>query len=204
VHVGQERVRAATVLWAAGVKAANLNQTLGVALDRQGRAIVEADLSLPGHPEVFIAGDQCHFAHQSGEPLPGLAPVAMQQGRFVARAILNDLSKRPRGTFHYVDKGQMATIGRSRAVAEMGKIRLGGWLAWMAWLVVHIYYLTGFKNRLFVVLQWMLSYLSYRRGARLIVGKDWHITHREPDRDKGAAANVPDDAGSRSQSTSPS
>jgi NADH dehydrogenase len=179
VHVGEERVRAATVLWAAGVKASGLNQLLGVELDRQGRVLVEPDLSLPGHPNVFVVGDECNFSHQTGEPLPGLAPVAMQQGRFTARAILNDLAGRPRGKFHYFDKGQMATIGRSRAVAQMGKLHLGGWFAWMAWLVVHIYYLTGFKNRLFVVFQWAVSYLTYRRGARLIVGRDWHITHRE-------------------------
>jgi NADH dehydrogenase len=180
VQIGQEHVRAATVLWAAGVKASSLSRALDTDLDRQGRAVVGPDLSIKGHPNVFVIGDQCHFEEQPGQPLPGLAPVAMQQGRFVGRMILNDLAGRPRSQFHYANKGQMATIGRSRAVAEVGKLRLGGFLAWVAWLVVHIYYLTGFKNRFFVVVQWALSYLTYRRGARLIVSKDWHITQPKP------------------------
>jgi NADH:quinone reductase (non-electrogenic) len=180
VQIGQEHVRAATVLWAAGVKASSLSRALDVKLDRQGRAVVGADLSIEGHPNVFVIGDQCHFEEQAGQPLPGLAPVAMQQGRFAARTILNDLAGRPRSSFHYSNKGQMATIGRSRAVAEIGKLRLGGFTAWAAWLFVHIYYLTGFKNRFFVVVQWALSYLTYRRGARLIVSKDWHITQPKP------------------------
>jgi NADH dehydrogenase len=181
VEVGHERVRAATVLWAAGVKASPLNLSLGTALDRQGRAIVGPDLSIEGHPNVFVIGDQCHFAHQGGKPLPGLAPVAMQEGRFVARTIVDELAGRPRTTFRYFNVGQMATIGRSRAVAEIGKIQLEGWPAWVAWLFVHIYYLTGFKNRFFVVVQWALSYLTYRRGARLIVGHDWRITGSSPE-----------------------
>jgi NADH dehydrogenase len=179
VEVGQERVHAATVLWAAGVQASKLNQSLGIELDRQGRAIVQPDLSIPGSPNIFVAGDQAHFAHQTGRPLPGMAPVAMQEGRFVAETILNDLAGKPRGQFEYFDKGQMATIGRSRAIAEVGKFRFRGLLAWLAWLVVHVYYLTGFKNRFFVVLQWAISYLTYRRGARLIVNKEWRSTKVE-------------------------
>jgi NADH dehydrogenase len=175
VQIGNERVEAATVLWAAGVRAASLNQALGVSLDRNGRVIVGEDLALEGHPNVFAIGDQCRF-EQTGQPLPGVAQVAIQQGRFAARTIRDELAGRPRGKFHYVDKGQLATIGRSRAVAEVGKLQLGGFIAWMIWLFVHIYFLTGFKNRLFVVLQWALSYFSYRRGARLIVGRDWRIT----------------------------
>jgi NADH dehydrogenase len=175
VQIGNERVEAATVLWAAGVRAASLNQTLGVTLDRNGRVIVGADLSLEGHPEVFAIGDQCRF-EQTGKPLPGVAQVAMQQGRFAARTIRDELAGRPRKKFHYVDKGQLATIGRSRAIAEVGKLQLGGFVAWMIWLFVHIYFLTGFKNRLLVVFQWGLSYLTYGRGARLIVGRDWRIT----------------------------
>jgi NADH dehydrogenase len=175
VQIGNERVEAATVLWAAGVRAASLNQDLGVTLDRHGRVIVGTDLALEGHPEVFAIGDQCRF-EQTGQPLPGVAQVAMQQGRFAARTIRDELVGRPRKTFHYVDKGQLATIGRSRAVAEVGKLQLGGFVAWMIWLFVHIYFLTGFKNRLVVVFQWGLSYLTYGRGARLIVGRDWRIT----------------------------
>jgi NADH dehydrogenase len=175
VQIGNERVEAATVLWAAGVRAASLNKALGVTLDRNGRVIVGADLALEGHPEVFAIGDQCRF-EQTGQPLPGVAPVAIQQGRFAARTIRDELAGRPRKKFHYVDKGQLATIGRSRAVAEVGKLRLGGFVAWIIWLFVHIYFLTGFKNRLVVVFHWGISYLTYGRGARLIVGRDWRIT----------------------------
>lgn len=177
VQIGPEHVRAATVLWAAGVRASSLNQTLGVEVDRQGRAVVGRDLAIKGYPHVFVIGDQSRYEEQPGEPLPGLAPVAMQEGRFVARQILRDVAGKPRSEFHYHNKGQMATIGRSKAVAEVGKFRLGGFMAWVAWLVVHIYYLTGFKNRFFVVVQWALSYLTYRRGARLIVSKDWKTSH---------------------------
>lgn len=176
VEVGPERVHAATVLWAAGVQASKLNGQLGAELDRQGRIIVGPDLSLKEHPNVFVAGDQAHFAHQTGRPLPGLAPVAMQQGRFIADAILGDIAGKPRAQFQYHDKGQMATIGRSRAIAEVGKFKFRGWFAWLAWLVVHIYYLTGFKNRFFVVVQWAMAYLTFRRGARLIVNKEWRST----------------------------
>jgi NADH:ubiquinone reductase (H+-translocating) len=175
VQAGPERLRAATVLWAAGVKASPLAQQAGLEVDAQGRAIVGPDLSVRNHPEVFVAGDQSVFTHQTGKPLPGTAPVAMQQGRYLARAILADLHGRPRQPFHFVDKGQMATIGRSRAILEIGRLRLGGLLAWITWLAVHIYYLTGFHNRLLVVLQWAWSYVTFGRGARLIVGKEWRI-----------------------------
>jgi NADH:ubiquinone reductase (H+-translocating) len=178
VQIGGERVEAATVLWAAGVRAVGLSHALDVPLDRNGRVIVGPDLSLEGHPEVFVIGDQCRFDHQNGQPLPGLAPVAMQQGRFAARMIRDDLAGRPRSKFHYVDKGQLAAIGRSRAVADIWKLHFGGLVAWLVWLFVHIYYLTGFKNRLFVMFQWAISYLTYSRGARLIVGHDWRITHK--------------------------
>ncbi|HUE14404.1 MAG TPA: NAD(P)/FAD-dependent oxidoreductase [Planctomycetaceae bacterium] len=190
VQIGREHVRAATVLWAAGVKASSLNRSLDADLDRQGRAVVGPDLTIKGHPNVFVIGDQSHAEEQAGQPLPGLAPVAIQQGRFVARTILGDLAGRPRSPFHYSNKGQMATIGRSRAVAEMGKLRLGGFMAWVAWLFVHVYYLTGFKNRFFVVVQWALSYLTYRRGARLIVSKDWHITRPKPKEEEPRAAST--------------
>ncbi len=176
VQIGNERIEAATVLWAAGVRAVGLSHALDVPLDRNGRVIVQPDLSLERHPEVFVIGDQCHF-DQDGKPLPGLANVAMQQGRFAAHTIRRELEGRPRSKFRYIDKGQLATIGRSRAVAEIWKLQFGGFSAWMIWLFVHIYYLTGFKNRLFVVFQWAISYLTYRRGARLIVGPDWRITH---------------------------
>jgi len=175
VEFGRERIRCATALWAAGVLPSRLGRTLGVPLDPQGRVRVEPDLSVPGHPEVFVIGDQACVIGQGGKPLPGVAPVAMQQGRFVARAIAGDLAGRPRKPFAYADKGQMATIGRSRAVVEIGRLRFAGLPAWLLWIVVHIYYLTGFENRLLVVIQWAWSYLSFRRGARLIVGKRWRF-----------------------------
>jgi len=174
VSVGNERIEAATVLWAAGVKASSLNEDLGGELDRQGRIKVEPDLSLPGLPEVFVAGDQAHALGEGGKPLPGVAPVAMQQGTYLA-ANIRQLVKgaTPSKPFVYTDKGQMATIGRKRAVLQVGKLELSGFMAWLAWLVVHIYYLVGFKNRLFVVMQWAWAYLTFRRGARLIVDREW-------------------------------
>jgi NADH dehydrogenase len=171
VQLGVERLPAGTVLWAAGVEASPLGRTLNLETDPQGRVIVLPDLSVKGHPNVFVAGDQSRFTDQAGKPLPGTAPVAMQQGRYIGRLILDELRGQRRAPFRFVDKGQMATIGRSRAIVEIGSIRFSGWFAWIAWLVVHIYYLTGFKNRLLVVLQWAWSYITFGRGARLIVGR---------------------------------
>jgi NADH:ubiquinone reductase (H+-translocating) len=171
VQLGAERLQAATILWAAGVRASSLGRLAGLETDPQGRVLVESDLSVKGHPRFFVAGDQALFTHQTGKALPGTAPVAIQEGRYIARTILDDLRGRPRHAFHFFDKGQMATIGRSRAIVEIGSLKIAGWPAWVTWLVVHIYYLTGFKNRFFVVLQWAWSYITFRRGARLIVGK---------------------------------
>ena len=174
IAIGPERLACRTTLWAAGVRPAQLSARLGAALDRAGRVVVAPDLSLPGHPEVFVAGDQAHVEGPDG-PLPGLAPVALQQGRHLARTLRRELDGKPREPFRYRNKGQMATIGRSRAVLEMGRLRLAGLPAWIAWLLVHVYYLVGFKNRLFVVLQWAWAYWRFRRGARLIVGKSWRF-----------------------------
>ena len=179
VEIGDDRIRAATVLWAAGVRAADLGEGLEVQRDRQNRICVGRDLSVDKHPEVFVAGDLAHAVDEEGQLYPGLAPVAMQQGRFVARAILRELAGEERGTFHYVDKGQAATIGRKRAIVEKGKVRFGGLLAWWAWLLIHIYYLTGFRNRVIVLFQWAWSYVTFSRGARLIVGKRWR-SYPEP------------------------
>ncbi|MBX3033237.1 MAG: NAD(P)/FAD-dependent oxidoreductase [Bdellovibrionaceae bacterium] len=176
VRFGGESVRARTVIWAAGVEASPLGKKLSTPLDRSGRVIVEKDLSLPGDPRVFVIGDLAAFEEASGKTLPGLAPVAMQEGRAAGRNILRDLQGRPREAFRYVDKGIMATIGRRRAIMEVGKLRVGGILAWYAWLFIHIFYLIGFKSRLFVFLQWAWSYLTFKRGARLIVDKDWRLT----------------------------
>ena len=172
VEIGDERIDAATVLWAAGVRAQEFTG-LGAEADRLHKIHVGRDLSVAGHPEVFAAGDLAHAEDGDGRQYPGLAPVAMQQGRFVARAILGDLAGQPRGEFRYVDKGQMATIGRKRAIVEVGKLRFGGVMAWWTWLLIHIYYLAGFRNRVLVLIQWAWSYLTFSRGARLIVGKRW-------------------------------
>lgn len=174
VQLGDERIEASTVLWAAGVQASRLGPASNLPCDRAGRVIVGEDLSVSGHPNIFVAGDQCAFIDpKTNRQLPGQAPVAVQQGRFVAKMIANDLSGKPREVFSFRDKGQMATIGRSRAIAQIGSLRFAGFFAWVVWLVVHIFFLTGFRNRLFVVLSWAWSFLTFRRGARLIVQKEW-------------------------------
>jgi NADH dehydrogenase len=170
VRAGDEWIPARTVLWAAGVVASPLAASLGVPRDRAGRVIVEPDLSIPGHAEVFVIGDLAVSTHQTGEPLPGVAPVAMQQGRFVARAIVAGLEGHSRGRFRYKDRGSLATIGRAAGVADFGRIRLSGLIAWLAWLFIHLYFLIGFENRLLVFTQWAWSYVTYQRGARLITG----------------------------------
>ena len=175
VSVGEEHIKANTVLWAAGVSASKLGNTLNVEQDRQGRVIVEDDLSLKTFTNVYVAGDQAHTKDKEGKPLPGLAPVAMQQGKYIANNILAKINGRTLPPFKYIDKGKMATIGRSKAIAHSGKIKLHGFIAWLAWLFIHILYLTGFKNRLLVVLQWGWSYVTFRRGSRLIVGKKWRF-----------------------------
>ncbi|HAY36729.1 MAG TPA: FAD-dependent oxidoreductase, partial [Bacteroidetes bacterium] len=135
---------------------------------------VESDLSIPGFQNVFVVGDQSNIDDGSKD-LPGTAPVAMQQGRFAANTILNDLAQKTRSPFKFTDRGQMATIGRSSAIVEVGKLKFAGLFAWITWLVVHIYFLVGFKNRLFVVFSWGWSFLTFRKGARLIVDRDWRI-----------------------------
>jgi NADH:quinone reductase (non-electrogenic) len=171
VHLGAETVRSSTVIWAAGVRATELTQSLGVPLDRGGRVLVESDLSVPGHAEVFAIGDAAAFLHDGGKPLPGVAPVAMQQGRFVARQIARSLRSEPRERFRYRDKGNLATIGRASAIADFGRIRLSGFLAWATWLFVHILYLVGYRNRVIVLINWFWNYITYGRGARLITGR---------------------------------
>jgi NADH:ubiquinone reductase (H+-translocating) len=170
VWLGGEQIRARTVLWAAGVAAAPLTRTLGVPLDRAGRVRVERDLSIPGHPEAFAIGDLCAFIAEDGRPLPGLAPVALQQGRAAARNVLHRLAGEPTEAFRYRDRGSMATIGRAAAVAVVGRLRLSGLPAWLAWLFVHIMFLIGFRNRFLVLFEWAWAYVSWQRGARLITG----------------------------------
>ncbi len=169
-----ERIPAKTVLWAAGVEASELgkivSQRTGAPLDRAGRVIVEPDLTVPGHPEIFVIGDLAHFSHQTGQPLPGVAPVAMAQGRYVARAIRARLRGETAPPFHYFDKGTLATIGRNKAVAAFGRLHISGPIAWFAWLFVHLMYLVEFDNRLLVLIEWIYDYITRNRGARLITG----------------------------------
>jgi len=202
IHVGETRLAATVILWAAGVAASPLGKQLTASVDRAGRVLVQHDLSLPGHQEVFVVGDLAALKNENGKLLPGVAPVAMQQGDFVAKLIrheiesLRDESKpgapflasfarkpalsEPKGgdvdarpAFHYWDKGSLATIGRAAAVAQFGKIHISGFIAWLAWLFVHILFLIGFRNRLLVFIQWAWSYVTYERGARLITGSTY-------------------------------
>ena len=173
--MGEEHLQARTILWAAGIKASPLNQEFEGELDTIGRLHVESDLSLAKYNNVFVIGDQAHFKQENGLAVPPLAPAAIQQGQFVAKAIINDLRGIPRGEFKYLDKGMMATIGRSAAIAQVGKIKLSGFLAWLAWCFVHILYLVGFRNKLMVMLQWGWSYFQFGRGARLITETEWRM-----------------------------
>jgi len=172
----EERIATRTVLWAAGVRASRLGKVLaeraGAPLDRAGRVVVEPDLSLPGHPEIHVIGDLANFSHQGGQPLPGIAPVAMAQGRYVAHLIRQKLSGQPVAAFHYLDKGNLATVGRNKAVAQFGKIHIAGFLAWFVWVFVHLMYLVEFDNRLLVFVEWVYNYLTRNRGARLITGAE--------------------------------
>jgi NADH dehydrogenase len=178
VRLGQEFVQARTVIWAAGVKPSPLGEQIanavGGSCDPQGRVMVDEQLRVKGSPAstpVFVIGDLAHAADEFGKALPGLAPVAMQAGRFVAKAIAQISAGADVPAFTYKDKGQMATIGRRRAIVEAGAVRFSGYFAWLTWLVVHIYYLIGFKNRFMVFVQWAWAYVTFRRGARLIQEK---------------------------------
>ena len=196
VHMGETRVPATVVLWAAGVAASPLGKKLGAPVDRAGRVPVQGDLSLPGHSEVFVIGDLAAVQDEQGKLLPGVAPVAIQQGKFVAKLVCEEVERFGRNrnlegapplsrsvrqgggfdsrpTFHYWDKGSLATIGRAAAVAQFGKIHISGFIAWLSWLFVHILFLIGFRNRLLVFIQWAWSYVTYERGARLITGSPY-------------------------------
>ena len=171
--VGGERVEAATILWGAGVEAPPLMATLGVPLDRAGRVPVEPDLSVPGHPRAFVIGDAAAVTLPDGRAVPALAPAAIQEGRHAAKVIAAALEERPREPFRYLDKGIMATVGRAAGIAQSGPLRLSGFLGWLAWLFIHILFLIGFRNRLFVLLQWTWAWFTYGRGTRLITGAGW-------------------------------
>jgi NADH dehydrogenase len=164
------RIPTRTVVWAAGNETSPVLKSLGVPQDRQGRVMVDEYCTIPGHPEVFVLGDAARFI-QDGAPVPGTCPVAIQQGQYAAGAILDELRKKPRRKFRYRDKGQLAVIGRGRAVADIRGLHFSGFLAWLIWIFVHIFFLIGFRNRLIVLIEWAWSYITYQRGARVITGE---------------------------------
>jgi NADH dehydrogenase len=190
VTLGQDRVEARTVIWAAGVKASPLAQSLGAPLDKAGRVQVQRDLTIPGHPEVFVIGDLA-ILEQDGKPVTGLAAVAVQEGPHAAKNILRALQGQPLEPFHYVDKGTLATIGRAAAVANFGRVKLSGLIAWVLWLFVHIFLLIGFRSRVAVIASWAWTYFTHDRGARLITGDVGAVVsgaEMEPDRCDDSAA----------------
>jgi NADH dehydrogenase len=172
VCIGNEELQSSLTLWAAGVKASPLAAKLGAELDRAGRVKVNADLSLPGHPEVFVIGDLAAAFDERGQPLPGVAPVAIQQGKFLRKVLAATLAGNPRPHFHYVDKGSMATIGRAAAIAMVKRFHFSGLLAWLTWLFIHIAYLIGFRNRVIVLLEWAWAYIRFESAARLITDRN--------------------------------
>ncbi|HWG49228.1 MAG TPA: NAD(P)/FAD-dependent oxidoreductase [Candidatus Acidoferrales bacterium] len=198
VSVGQEKIRASVILWSAGVSASPLGRMLGVATDRAGRVLVEPDLSVPGHPEVFVAGDLAAarwLDHASSAAksdatisdkdkktpfVPGLAPAAIQMGRFAGRQVKRSLEGKPREAFNYWDKGTLATIGRSRAVADFGRFHVSGYFAWLSWLFIHLMFLIGFRNRILVMAEWAWAYVTYNHGARLITEPNQTVTQEKP------------------------
>jgi NADH dehydrogenase FAD-containing subunit len=171
VTVGSERIPAATIIWAAGVAASAAAKWLGAEKDRVGRVLVDADLHLPGHPEIYVVGDTAHARDADGKPLPGIAPVAKQQGAYVGAAIRAQLAGNPPPPpFHYRHLGNLATIGRQAAVVDLGWLRLSGRFAWLLWGLAHVYFLIGFRNRIAVSIEWLWAYLTFERGSRLITG----------------------------------
>jgi len=180
VWVGDEKLESVVTLWAAGVRASSLGEAVGGKIDRSGRVVVNDRLNIEGHPEIFAIGDVAHF-EQNGAPVPGVAPVAIQMGQYVAKEIRRRVQNKPSRPFSYWDKGSMATIGRTKGIAQIGKIHLSGVIAWAAWLFIHLIYLIGYRNRFSVLLNWGWQYLSWQSGARLITGSDqlpgWHYHH---------------------------
>jgi len=170
VKVGNEWVDCDVVLWATGVAASPIGKLLGAETDKAGRIFVEPDLTIPGHKNIFVIGDMASLKQENGEPVPGVSPAAMQMGSLTAKNILADIDKRERKNFRYVDKGTMATIGRSRAIAESHGFKFKGFIAWMMWLFLHVFFLIGFRNRMVVMFEWFWAYLTRERSARLITG----------------------------------
>jgi NADH dehydrogenase len=184
VMLGDERLEARTIVWGAGVRASLAGKWLGAPTDRAGRVEVAPDLSVPGHPDVFVIGDTAAVMDINGDPLPGIAPVAKQEGNYVAKLIAARIAGKALPPFRYRSFGSLATIGRKSAVVEFGRFRLSGYFAWVLWSVAHIYFLIGFRNRLAVALNWAWNYVSFQRGTRLITGAD-------PEPPAGTAAERP-------------
>jgi NADH dehydrogenase len=170
VWLGDERIEAGTIIWAAGITASPLGKTLGAPTDRAGRVLVQKDLTIPGHPEVFVVGDLASLTGEDGRPLPGVAQVAMQQAQQAARNVISAVERQPYAEFHYKNLGNMATIGRNAAIADLGWLQASGFPAWLLWLFIHIVWLIGFRNRILVLVQWAGAYLTYQRSVRLITG----------------------------------
>ena len=170
VWLGDERVEAGTIIWAAGITASPLGKTLGAPTDRAGRVQVQKDLTIPGHPEVFVVGDLASLTDEDGHPYPGVAQVAMQQAQQAARNVIRAIENQPHAEFHYKNLGNMATIGRNAAIADLGWLQASGFPAWLLWLFIHIVWLIGFRNRILVLVQWAGAYLTYQRSVRLITG----------------------------------
>jgi NADH dehydrogenase len=170
VWLGDERVEAGTIIWAAGITASPLGKTLGAPTDRAGRVQVQKDLTIPGHPEVFVVGDLASLTDEDGHPYPGVAQVAMQQAQQAARNVIRAIENQPYAEFHYKNLGNMATIGRNAAIADLGWLQASGFPAWLLWLFIHIVWLIGFRNRILVLVQWAGAYLTYQRSVRLITG----------------------------------
>jgi len=175
VYFKDSALPASVVLWAAGVSASPLGKLLGAPIDRAGRVEVQPDLTLPGHPEIFVLGDLASIKQQNGKPVPGVAPAAIQMGQFAAAAILRDIRGESRIPFRYRDKGSLATIGRSSAIAEVAGLKLTGFVAWLTWLFVHVLFLIGFRSRVQVLWEWFWAYVTFSRGARLITGQSRSI-----------------------------
>jgi NADH:ubiquinone reductase (H+-translocating) len=171
VCIGERSIPTHTVLWGAGVQASPLARSLDVPLDRAGRVVVDPELTIPGHRDVFVIGDLAASQQRDGSRVPGVAPAAIQEGQHTAHNLERALEGQPLRAFRYRDKGSLATIGRASAVADFGRLRFGGFFAWIAWLVIHIFFLIGFRNRFLVITQWAWAYLTYQRGARLITGE---------------------------------
>jgi len=192
VRMGASSLSAVVILWAAGVAASPLAKKLGAPLDRAGRVLVNPDLSIPGHPEIFVVGDLASLKDKNGQLVPGVAPAAIQEGKATARNIARDLQGKPRQNFHYVNKGSLATIGRAAAIAQFGRIHISGFVAWLSWLFVHVFFLIGFRNRVLVLIQWAWSYFTYERGAQLITGDHTLPSWSELEREQNPSAKTAD------------